>query len=311
MRNLTVSRFGFCLAAAMTIWGCGGSNRDAPKTPLDRASTASVGTSAAETRMGITGEAKIALDSGPLVSVTVAAPDRAWAVASCGVEAPSDCIEGVFRSNDGGATWVLITSTVVVSPSFVDADHGWGILGNTEPGSSPAKVAVTRDGGRTWTPERNGCPARFGGPVALSFVDREHGWLACNYTFGAGGAAKGIVETTDGGRHWTVRSGVSADQGSVGSIGWSDYLTTLAMRSNGTGMWFGPRGTTGRTSSSGKSWTYGPPGDFAADVAQGVSLATDRTWFLLMWLGDAQETALERSGDAGRHWSIVGRLGAP
>ena len=148
-------------------------------------------------------------------------------------------------------------------------------------------------------------------PVAVSFVDREHGWLGCNYTVGAGGAFKGIVETTDAGHHWTVRSGVSGDQGSVGSISWSDYLFALAMRPSGTGMWLGQRGTTARTSSSGKTWTYGPPGDFAADIAQGASLVTDRTWFLVMWLGDAQETALERSDDAGKHWSIVGRFGAP
>jgi len=63
MKSIPVSQLGLCLVAAVTIGSCSG-DRDAPKTPLDRASTASVGTSAAETRIGITGEAKIALDSG-------------------------------------------------------------------------------------------------------------------------------------------------------------------------------------------------------------------------------------------------------
>jgi hypothetical protein len=63
MSSTDLSRYGFCLAAAMAIGACSG-DRDAPKIPLDHARTASAGTSAAETRIGITGEAKIALDSG-------------------------------------------------------------------------------------------------------------------------------------------------------------------------------------------------------------------------------------------------------
>jgi hypothetical protein len=78
MRNLTLSRFGFCLAAAMTIWGCGGSNRDAPKIPLDRANPASIGTTEAATPGALVGAAKTALDSGNIL-FRAKAYDRALA----------------------------------------------------------------------------------------------------------------------------------------------------------------------------------------------------------------------------------------
>lgn len=59
-----MSRVGFCLAAAATIWGCGGSNRDAPKIPLDQANRVTTADGGAARPVGISGEAKAALDSG-------------------------------------------------------------------------------------------------------------------------------------------------------------------------------------------------------------------------------------------------------
>ena len=62
MGSLAVSRLRFCLAAAVTIWGCGGS--EAPKTPLGHPGARGIGTSGAETPEAMSGEAKAALDSG-------------------------------------------------------------------------------------------------------------------------------------------------------------------------------------------------------------------------------------------------------
>jgi hypothetical protein len=64
MTSIAVSRLCACLVAAATVWGCGGSNRDAPKIPLDQATRVSSGTSEASAPGGISGEAKAALDSG-------------------------------------------------------------------------------------------------------------------------------------------------------------------------------------------------------------------------------------------------------
>ena len=67
MRSLTVSRFGFSFAAAATIWGCGGGNRDAPKIPLDQTKARSTGTNGASITGAIGGAAKTALDSGNML----------------------------------------------------------------------------------------------------------------------------------------------------------------------------------------------------------------------------------------------------
>jgi hypothetical protein len=56
---------GFCLAAAATIWGCGGS--EAPKIPLGQPNAGSIGTSGASTPRAIGGDAKTALDNGNIL----------------------------------------------------------------------------------------------------------------------------------------------------------------------------------------------------------------------------------------------------
>jgi len=77
MRSSAASRLGFCLAAAVAVWGCG-SNRDAPKTPLDQSDPRSIGTSAAASPGAIGGEAKVALDSANVL-FRAKAYDRALA----------------------------------------------------------------------------------------------------------------------------------------------------------------------------------------------------------------------------------------
>ena len=76
MRSLTVSRLGFCLAAAVTIWACGAS--EAPKIPLDQANRGTTGANEATTADAISGEARTALDSGNML-FRARAYDRALA----------------------------------------------------------------------------------------------------------------------------------------------------------------------------------------------------------------------------------------
>ena len=60
-----MSRRGFCLAAAVTIWGCGGS--EAPKIPLGHPNVGEIGRSEAEATGAMGGEAKTALDSANML----------------------------------------------------------------------------------------------------------------------------------------------------------------------------------------------------------------------------------------------------
>jgi hypothetical protein len=66
MKRIAVLPLCFCLSVVPTIWGCGGSNREAPKIPLDHANPASTAKSGV-TPGAIAGEAKTALDSGNLL----------------------------------------------------------------------------------------------------------------------------------------------------------------------------------------------------------------------------------------------------
>ncbi|HEX9083942.1 MAG TPA: hypothetical protein VF836_04315 [Gemmatimonadaceae bacterium] len=67
MMRIAVSSLCLWLTAAATIWGCGGSNREAPKIPLDHGNPASTVKGGLTTPSGIGGEAKTALDSGNLL----------------------------------------------------------------------------------------------------------------------------------------------------------------------------------------------------------------------------------------------------
>ena len=60
-----MSRRGFCLAAAVMIWGCGGS--EAPKIPLGHPNVGGIGRSEAEAPGAMGGEAKTALDSANML----------------------------------------------------------------------------------------------------------------------------------------------------------------------------------------------------------------------------------------------------
>ncbi len=67
MTSLKVSRLGFFFAAAVTIWGCSGSSREAPKIPLNQAQSGGMDTSSAATPGPMGEEARISLDSGNIL----------------------------------------------------------------------------------------------------------------------------------------------------------------------------------------------------------------------------------------------------
>ncbi len=77
MKSLAVSRLGFSIAAAVTIWACGRS--EAPKIPLDQANSGSNGRSGAAVPGAMGRDAKTALDSGNIL-FRARAYDRALAL---------------------------------------------------------------------------------------------------------------------------------------------------------------------------------------------------------------------------------------
>jgi photosystem II stability/assembly factor-like uncharacterized protein len=130
----------------------------------------------------------------------------------------------VFRSIDGGATWEAADTPIAASTSsagvfslaFRDERNGVAAGGDyrkeTESGNN---FAVTRDGGRTWTPGT----AFRGFRSALAFVPRSRG-----RTLLAVGPA-GADRSADGGTTWTPLGGEGfhamsiAPDGAVWAVG--------------------------------------------------------------------------------------------
>jgi photosystem II stability/assembly factor-like uncharacterized protein len=231
---------------------------------------------------------------------------------SCRTSAlPHGC--GVLASRDRGATWARVSDRAFAALSFRSSSHGWAVT-NDDPTAGPVDtsgVFRTSDGARTWTQITAAPCSSIGRPVTVSFVDALDGWVGCSGILGAGQGGKGIVETTDGGRTWTVQSRAdpSGQQTNVGSIPTSDYLVGISMRASGVGIAWESRGGTLRTTDRGKTWTEIPPGGSdAGPVPVGAWTASNRDWFVVMWDGNLQATALWASHDGGSNWTSTSRV---
>ena len=119
----------------------------------------------------------------------------------------------LFRSDDGGATWVKAWSkpgTFIRALGFVDADNGFlGNVGDYYPGvTDKVPLYRTRDGGRTWT------PVDIGGVIVegICAIDVlrtraiHQGELRDQAVIHAAGRVGGpakLLRSTDGGESWT------------------------------------------------------------------------------------------------------------
>lgn len=237
---------------------------------------------------------------------------EAWAGASCpGASGP--CDPGVWSSGDGGATWEQMSTTPVTSLVFADATHGWATQLGPAPGPviGPliASLLSTADGGRTWTTHLDPCGAGIGLAVAVAFPDASHGWVGCTSN-GASTNAKGVVATQDGGKTWVLRSAVRVpgEGPSVGTIEGGDYMIGLAMRPDGTGIWWGGRGVTERTDDGGATWSSTPPGDFDVKIPSAAWLVDDQHWVIVLWDGDLGSQVLVETLDGGQTWNRISLL---
>jgi photosystem II stability/assembly factor-like uncharacterized protein len=111
----------------------------------------------------------------------------------------------VFRSTDRGRTWSVADTPVhagnsasgIFSVAFADARHGVAVGGEyTKPKSSFPNVAVTSDGGATWTLARGALPAGFMSAVAYLPGTNGRSLVAV----GLGGTAR----STDAGESWAM-----------------------------------------------------------------------------------------------------------
>ena len=170
---------------------------------------------------------------------------------------------GVYRSLDGGASWVHLgldetrhIGRVVVHPTNPDVAYV-AALGNLWKPSTERGVFKTSDGGRTWSKvlyldTLTGVVDLVMDPgdpntlVAASYQRLRRAW-----GFNGGGPGSGIHKTTDGGRTWRrIRNGLPA--GDVGRIGLAISATNRQVL-NATIEHRGEGGTY-RSTDGGESW---------------------------------------------------------
>ena len=159
---------------------------------------------------GATWTRVLAVD-GQVVRIAFADADHGWAaVAAAGGT--------VFhRTSDGGAT-----GTEQPAPTgddrpadlvAVDRLTAWAALRRYEDDAG-ARLAVTRDGGATWTVQ---VPADTAYALnAVTFVDAQHGWAV-----GAGGI---VLATTDAGASWRVQKRGELETSAGGFTGRGQYV---------------------------------------------------------------------------------------
>jgi photosystem II stability/assembly factor-like uncharacterized protein len=131
----------------------------------------------------------------------------------------------VFHTRDRGFTWSVVTTPIpgdpqqfgIASLAFWDTQHGLA-LGGGDPGTNaPSVVAVTADGGTTWS--QGGSPAGFRISISVPTNDRDTA-VVVGFT--------GSDFTTDGGHSWHL-----LDQGDLRGANCKLNVSCWAVGKNG------------------------------------------------------------------------------
>jgi photosystem II stability/assembly factor-like uncharacterized protein len=119
-----------------------------------------------------------------------------------------------YWTKNAGQSWDSITpsnldQSIIHAVSFVDTQHGWLVLTNSdESGFTTYAIARTLDGGSTWQTAslslfRPGDVNSLAGAVYLHFLDSQTGWLVVRRATSSNFSLGTLFKTTDGGNTWT------------------------------------------------------------------------------------------------------------
>jgi photosystem II stability/assembly factor-like uncharacterized protein len=162
---------------------------------------------------GLTWRASSIATSNPS-QITFIDDRHGWIAASPLGGTPGQFLVEVWRTTDGGASWVQISPTAPVlgrttGLGFRDATTGWAAAG--APGST-AFLSVTHDGGATWQPQAlpSPIPTIIQGEVTSTevlppaFSNASEGILPVQLGTGAGSGTGVVYLTHTGGSTWSL-----------------------------------------------------------------------------------------------------------
>jgi photosystem II stability/assembly factor-like uncharacterized protein len=158
---------------------------------------------------GSTWVAQSARTSALLATVAAPSADSAWIL---GYDLRARSAAALFlllHSGDAGATWAKVAlqkTDIPLAMSWVTPDDGWLLCGTLAAKTLTWTVLRTNDAGHTWTRQPlGGLLGRDTLPLAVEFVDDQHGWLLAMDQVGTS-----ILATSDGGASWTRVASPSA-----------------------------------------------------------------------------------------------------
>jgi photosystem II stability/assembly factor-like uncharacterized protein len=255
------------------------------------------------------------IDAPPVESPAIIALDMfneldGWAVT--GAE--------IVRTNDGGLTWYNVSPPDMtetgysVDTFFLDNEHAWVQKPDLEKYPNSGTMYRTEDGGLTW--------GNFVVPFSrgdLNFIDAEHGWVMADLGVGAGSNAVAVFQTTDGGYTWNRTYTNDPNEANA-----SDFLPQGGIKSDLVPLDMSQAWVTGvvyapgevylfSTVDQGKSWkqvTLPLPEEvqnfeLGIDQDQMKFVSPANGYIALRMSGDATQTAVYMTHDAGNTWSLT------
>lgn len=149
------------------------------------------------------GQSWLRLFSGHFLTITLADGNSGWMAL-----AEDHRVRNLVTRNGGGAwsscgqPWDNSGGFPIGSGSFIDANHGWVVIGEPDRWERTVMhgVARTQDGGCNWSTVWLDEHHAVGQSGQVQFLDRDTGWLFPN-SYGS------LLKTTDGGLHWESVAG--------------------------------------------------------------------------------------------------------
>jgi len=250
---------------------------------------------------------------GPPLQLTFIDAQHGWLLAdTIGGVSPTSQPDEVFRTTDGGASWVKTSDVVPAGTShhplptdgvksglgFRDASTGWatGVSANY---TTSIWLYVTHDGGYNWQPQTLALPpgavsAQFFRSELPTFFSAQDGVLPVVYTVGSANNLAMYV-THDGGASWQSSIPVAFSGPGSGIID-TDFISADQ-------GWATAGSTLFATSDGGQHWTRIATSAPFTQVSN-LDFVSNTVGYALSGSSDAG-SALLKTTDGGQTWTVI------